>query len=147
MIDGATKGTPTYDAIETILKGPEVDMNGVWYRDKDGHPRHEARLRWWDGNATTLRAAALIPPGTQLFASDGTEVDELPDEPLDSVVPPYTGPEPVLFGHYWWRKESAEEINPLATCLDYSVAKNGVLRAYRWDGKATEIDPTEFVDA
>ena len=57
----------------------------------------------------------------------------------------YTGPEPVLFGHYWWRKESAEAINPLATCLDYSVAKGGVLRAYRWDGE-TEIDETKFVD-
>ena len=58
---------------------------------------------------------------------------------------PYTDPVPVLFGHYWWRKESAEPINPLATCLDYSVAKNGVLRAYRWDGE-TEIDGTKFVD-
>jgi hypothetical protein len=52
----------------------------------------------------------------------------------------------VLFGHYWWRKESAEPINTLATCLDYSVAKNGVLRAYRWDGEPGPIDDMLFVD-
>ena len=35
--------------------------------------------------------------------------------------------------------------NPLATCLDYSVAMEGVLRAYRWDDE-DEIDETRFVD-
>jgi len=146
VIDGTTKGTPTHDAIETVLKGPEVDLDGAWYEDKDGHRRHRARLRWWDSGATTLNDAALIPSGTKLFDADDREIETFPDRQLrDDEVQPYNGPEPVLFGHYWWRKESAEPINPLATCLDYSVAKNGVLRAYRWDGE-TEIDPTKFVD-
>ena len=146
VIDGTTKGTPTYDAIETVLKGPEVDLDGAWYEDKDGHQRHHARLRWWDSTATTLKDAALIPSGTKLFDADDREIEPLPDRKLrDDEVQPYTDPVPVLFGHYWWRKESAEPINPLATCLDYSVAKNGVLRAYRWDGE-TEIDGTKFVD-
>lgn len=146
VIDGTTKGTPTYDAIETVLKGPEVELDGVWYRDKDGHTRDHARLRWWDSTATTLRASAMIPDGTQLYDTHDRPVDALPDRQLDDdEMQLYTGPVPVLFGHYWWRKESAEAINPLATCLDYSVAKNGVLRAYRWDGE-TEIDETKFVD-
>jgi len=34
----------------------------------------------------------------------------------------------------------------MATCVDYSVAKHGVLRAYQWDGKANRLDPTNFVD-
>ncbi len=67
VIDGTTKGTATYEAIETVLKGPEVHLNGVRYEDKDGHRREHARLRWWDSGATTLRTAALIPPGTQLY--------------------------------------------------------------------------------
>ena len=146
VIDGTTKGTATYEAIETVLKGPEVHLDGVRYEDKDGHRREHARLRWWDSGATTLRTAALIPPGTQLYDAGDRPIDELPDRPLrDDEVQPYTGPEPVLFGHYWWRKESAEAINPLATCVDYSVAKDGVLRAYRWDGE-TEIDEDKFVD-
>ena len=146
VIDGTTKGTATYNAIETVLKGPEVDLDGVSYVDKDGHTRHHARIRWWDSGATTLNDAALIPSGTKLFDADDREIEPLPDRKLrDDEVQPYTDPVPVLFGHYWWRKESAEPINPLATCLDYSVAKNGVLRAYRWDGE-TEIDETKFVD-
>jgi hypothetical protein len=88
----------------------------------------------------------LITPGTQLYDPDDQPIDELPDRELhDDEMQTYTGPEPVLFGHYWWRKETAESINPLATCLDYSVAKGGVLRAYRWDGEP-EIDEHKFVD-
>jgi hypothetical protein len=146
VIDATTKQTPTYDAIETVLKGPEIDLDGVWYRDKDGHERRHARLRWWDSTATSLNSSVLITPGTQLYDPDDQPIDELPDRELhDDEMQTYTGPEPVLFGHYWWRKETAESINPLATCLDYSVAKGGVLRAYRWDGEP-EIDEHKFVD-
>lgn len=146
VIDATTEGTLTYKAIEVVLKGPEVDLDGVWYLDKDGHRRHHARLRWWDGTATSLRAAALVPAGTQLYGPDDQLIDELPDRLLsDDEAHPYTGPEPVLFGHYWWRQETAEPINPLATCLDYSVARGGVLRAYRWDGE-NEVDERKFVD-
>ena len=66
VIDGTTKDTPTYRAIEAVLKGPEVELDGVWYVDKDGHTRDHARLRWWDSEATTLRTATMIPHGTQL---------------------------------------------------------------------------------
>ena len=149
VIDGTTKDSATYDAIETVLKGPEINLDGAWYHDKDGHPRHDARLRWWDSKASTLQIGALIPPDTQLYDAHDQKIDELPDRDLrDDEVQPYAGPEPVLFGHYWWRKESAETITPdtVATCIDFSVAKGGVLRAYQWDGKTTEIDGTKFVD-
>jgi hypothetical protein len=147
VIDGTTKGTPTYDAIETVLKGPEVHLDGVRYLDKDGHERNHARLRWWDSEATTLRSAALIDDAAQLHDADGRPIDELHDRPLtDDELRPYTGPDPVLFGHYWWRKETAEPINPRATCLDFSVAKGGVLRAYRWDGE-DQLDENKLVEA
>jgi hypothetical protein len=146
VIDATTPGTAAHTAIETVLKGPEVHLDGVWYRDKDGHRRHGARLRWWDRTATTLTTSVSIPPGTQLYDTDDRPIDELADRELDDAeVPTYTGPEPVLFGHYWWRKESAEPVNRLATCVDFSVARGGVLRAYRWDGEP-EIDEAKFVD-
>jgi hypothetical protein len=47
---------------------------------------------------------------------------------------PYSGP-PVLFGHYWFTGKP-EVISPRFACLDYSVAKDGPLVAYRWDGEA-----------
>lgn len=148
VIDGTTKNTVTHEAIETVLKGPEVHLDGVKFHDNDGNPREHARLRWWDTNATTLRAAALIPPGTQLLDHrDDRTIDDVLDQSVDTnSLQFYTEPHPVLFGHYWWRKESPETFNPLATCVDFSVAKGGVLTAYRWDDES-ELDATKFVNA
>ena len=42
VIDATTKGTPTHEAVETVLKGPEGHLDGVRYLDKDGHPRDHA---------------------------------------------------------------------------------------------------------
>ena len=43
-----------------LLKGPEAHLpNGRSFHDKDGHLRHETRLRWWDPAATTFRTAAI----------------------------------------------------------------------------------------
>jgi len=47
--------------IETVLKGPEVSLQGRVHLDKGGDERRYARRRWWDPDATTLRSAALIP--------------------------------------------------------------------------------------
>lgn len=145
VIDGTTEGHATFEAIEVLIKGPEIELDGAWYRDKEGHPRYAARLRWWDATADTLRAAALIPPGTNMFGPDGAPVPAPTDRPLRAdEVAPYVGPCPVLFGHYWWKRGSSEPMNPLAGCLDFSVAKGGELAAYRWDGEA-ELDPSRLV--
>lgn len=120
------RSDPAFLAAEVLLKGPEVRLpNGHFFHDKDGHIRHEARLRWWDPNAVTFRTVAL---GMEDRESD------LPDEP----VPPdfvYTDTVPVLFGHYWMRGEPTI-LQPLASCLDFSVARDGYLTAYRWSGEA-----------
>jgi hypothetical protein len=43
---------------------------------------------------------------------------------------------PVFFGHYWVPADSAKEpLAPNVACLDYSIAKKGLLAAYRWDGE------------
>ena len=41
---------------------------------------------------------------------------------------------PVLFGHYWLDGRPAPQARNVA-CLDYSVARDGDLVAYRWDGE------------
>ena len=55
------KGTPTYAAVEIVLKGPEIELGETGYFDQDGDWRTRARFRWWDPEATTLRAAAELP--------------------------------------------------------------------------------------
>jgi hypothetical protein len=38
---------------------------------------------------------------------------------------------------YWLPPESPRPLTENVACLDYSVAKNGMLVAYRWDGERT----------
>lgn len=119
-------GTPEQAAADVLLKGPEAQLpGGQSFHDKDGHRRHEARLRWWDSGATTFRLAAL--------GLEGREA-ELPDDPVP-VDYHYQEPIPVMFGHYWMAGRP-HLLSPTASCLDFSVAKGGVLTAYRWSGEA-----------
>ena len=41
---------------------------------------------------------------------------------------------PVLFGHYWMKGNPILQKENVC-CLDYSIAKDGQLVAYRWDGE------------
>ena len=135
LVEACQRGTVSYDAIETILKGPEIALgDGQSYLDKDGHRRKDARARWWDGSATTLNALAEIPPGST--TPDGEPFPELPHTPVPStVIPRYTGDVPVVFGHYW-RSGAPHVINDRAVCVDFSAIKGGPMVAYRWSGEA-----------
>lgn len=119
-------GTPEQAAADILLKGPEVNLPaGHEFRDKDGHRRHEARLRWWDASATSFRTAVL--------GLEGREA-ELPDTPIPAGYH-YGESVPVMFGHYWMSGRP-HLMSPIASCLDFSIAKGGVLTAYRWSGEA-----------
>lgn len=66
-------GTPEYKAVEILLKGPEISLTKygqLGFKDKSGHVRHHARIRWWNSEATTLRELAEIP--RDALAEDGT---------------------------------------------------------------------------
>jgi hypothetical protein len=144
VIEGTTKGTATHTAVEHLLKGPEIHLGGIHYRDKDGHRREAARVRWWDAAATTLRRAVTLPSGTQLHDAADQPVDALPDRPVGDDIPRYTGPVPVLFGHYWFTGEPAV-LAPHAACVDYSAGKGGPLVAYRWHEGDIRLEDANFV--
>lgn len=130
----ATKGTPHFEALEVVLKGPEIDMCGFGYADKDGHCRDKGRLRWWDPEATTLATGVEIPGG--VTACDGSDFGPLPEAPLDRAALPTSSLDvPILYGHYWRSGPNPTIDNPKAACLDWSVAKDGPLVAYRWSGE------------
>ncbi len=128
MLLGSRKGHWAYEAIEIVCKGPEVALPpGVSFRDKEGKVRHEVRVQWWLPDVRTFREAAIGPAG---------DMDKIPDVPLPAEWKGhrYIGP-PVLFGHYWFTG-NPQVISPQFACVDYSVANNGRLVAYRWDGEA-----------
>jgi hypothetical protein len=101
-------GSAAFRAAEVLLKGPETHLpNGCSFRDKDGHLRHQARLRWWDPDATTFRTAVI--------GMEGHETD-LPDEPVPADFV-YRDETSVLFGHDWMQG-LPHVLHPHATCLD-----------------------------
>jgi hypothetical protein len=126
------KDSEEYRATETILKGPEISLKGYRaFKDKDGNIRHDARLRWWVGEATTLSELAEIP-GDAFDENDDT-YPGLPDVPMteahnflyDPLAPP------VFFGHYW-RSGTPELAGSNTVCVDFSaVQPRGSLVAYR----------------
>jgi len=118
-----------YEAIETLLKGKEIPLEaGIGFRDKDGTLRHHIRVRWWDREARTYRAAYLGPESVRTHIPEDVIAG---DHLLDYA---HTAP-PVFLGHYWMEGEPAPLAENIA-CLDYSVARpGGKLVAYRWNGE------------
>jgi hypothetical protein len=118
-----------FRAIETICKGPEVNLPaGAHYTDKEGRIRSEVRVRWWESDLSTFRKAAIGPLGDMAM---------IPDAPMpeDWRLPVTTGA-PVVFGHYWFNGQP-QVISDQFACIDYSAATTGPLVAYRWDGETT----------
>ncbi|PXW25224.1 UNVERIFIED_CONTAM: calcineurin-like phosphoesterase family protein [Williamsia faeni] len=145
----ATKGNPLYDAIEILLKGPEISLTDHGqppYMDKDRNTRDKARIRWWNEDATTLRDLAELSGNYTTEA--GEPYPELPAIPIDeserSFV--YGGGAPVFYGHYW-RQGSPEHLldwTKHTACVDFSAVKGGTLVAYRWSGE-TEIQHDHYL--
>ncbi|MGJ8670591.1 MAG: metallophosphoesterase [Oceanococcus sp.] len=130
LIAASRKGEPEYEAIELLLKGPEVSLPpGRSFSDKDKNPRTEVRVKWWlDPEKSSFHELVVGPPK----AIDAARDAALPDW----LVTPYPADAPpVMIGHYWMNGHPSPLAHNVA-CLDYSVAKGGELVAYRWDGEA-----------
>ncbi|AWT52258.1 Ser/Thr protein phosphatase family protein [Mycolicibacterium smegmatis MKD8] len=147
----STKGDELYDAVETLLKGPEislVDRGQPEYHDKDGHPRGSARVQWWNSEARTLRDIAEM--GGKFTTATGEPYPPLPELELSggdqSYV--YTAQVPVFYGHYWRQgsPKHRHDWTNYTACVDFSAVKGGKLTAYRWSGETT-IDPGHYVTA
>lgn len=123
---------PTHEvfrAIECILKGPELPLpKGVTVTDKEGNIRKRIRIRWFEPAANQTWASYSLPRKPELAA------DPVPE---DSPAVPYSSEAPPLFvGHFWLSDSTPEPLTPNIACLDFSVAKNGLMCAYRFDGES-----------
>ncbi len=126
-----------YEAIERILKGPEHLLpDALRFRDKDGHTRSHARLRWWKSQDRAM-SERLEFGGAVLSPDNLTLLDQM--EPIAAHPLP---DKPVFVGHYWQRGKPAP-LSEKVACVDYSVASGGRLTAYRWDGEQT-LEPGKF---
>ena len=139
LVKASRKSSNEYAAIETVLKGKEVELpKGHGFLDKDGHPRHAVRVRWFDANVLTYQQAFLGPEKAR---------SHIPEDPIgaDHLLQYSHADPPVFMGHYWLDGEP-ELLAPNIACLDYSVAAKtgGKLVAYRWDGER-ELSASKFV--
>ena len=129
MRSACREGEPLFDPIETLLKGKESPLpNGLSFADKDGHVRTKTRVRWYlSPEGHTYRTYAMT---NQVDCDFKLETDVYSDA---APYPP--DDKPVFVGHYWLSARRPELLAVNVACLDYSVAKDGFLCAYRWDGE------------
>jgi hypothetical protein len=128
-----------FEPVETILKGKEARLPpGATFRDKDGHERTSARVKWYEQPAGhTYRTYAM--------ASEPIESElPLPQDVIQAAVPYPEDAKPVFVGHYWLKGPQPELLRQNIACVDWSVAKGGFLCAYRWDGER-ELEVGKFV--
>jgi len=133
--DKDTLEPSVFKAVEALTKGIEVELpKHHSFKDKDGHVRSRVRVCWWDGNANTYRKAAMLNADLSAQIPD----DAIPEHKRIG----YGETKPLFVGHYWLTGQPVPFASNVA-CVDYSVAKDGKLVAYRWDGNPV-LDPDNF---
>jgi len=132
---GVQKGSPAYELVETLLKGPESALylpNGerTYFLDKGGNRRYNTRLRWFGNEHGRLRDLTLSipdePKGIDKLVGQSATFDR-------NAVNYYHGSTPVFFGLYWMIADEIDQaISHNAACVDYSSAKDGHLAVYKY---------------
>jgi hypothetical protein len=133
LAEASREGSPLYQAVECILKGPELHLPPGQDEtiDPDGTSRSMFRTQWYRSpqrdetcGSYTLPATSNPEPLTAEMIQQGQRVCQpyAPDNP------------PVFVGHYWLEGEPVL-LSTNVACVDYSVARGGPLCAYRWNGE------------
>ena len=130
LIESANKSAAEYKLVDCLLKGREIQRPGIYFRDKGGKKRNVYRIKWWK-QGKLLSKDALFE-----FPQDNDEVMPFELMGIEKSVP-------LFFGHYCLKDEKPVLQSNIACCLDFCVAKNGLLAAYRWDGEQ-ELVPEKF---
>lgn len=131
------KRHPLFSAIECVMKGPELKLpEGMTVTDKEGNIRKRIRIRWFEPPRQHTWATYSLPVKSNLPTTS---------VPANAPAVPYCKSEPPVFvGHYWLPESTPTPLKPNVACLDYSVAKHGMLCAYRFDGEAS-LSADKFV--
>ncbi len=140
LIAAHDKSRHEYHVFEETLKGKEFHLpDGKSFHDKDGFHRHHARLKWWTERIHPAKFK-------DIFISISPESENQPVE-FEYPIHPYPPDEkPVFFGHYWLREENPYLQSQNVCCLDFSVAKEGMLVAYRFNNEK-KLSENNFVIA
>lgn len=129
LVDSHQRGSVAYTVINDSIKGKEFNIpSGFSWPDKDGNMRKENRIKWWVSSEGSTYNEFLFDCPVELQ-------NEIIDEEVNAVVYPADAP-PVFFGHYWMNSPFPQIQTGNVACLDYSIAKDGILTSYRWHGES-----------
>ena len=129
LSDYDNKKSVVYSVFEELLKGKEYELlPGEEFLDKDGEIRKHARVKWFQPTEHRKYKKDVF---LGLSKEKGEQLVE--DSTLNKLHN-YSSEIPVFFGHYWLNGKPYHS-NHNAICLDYSVARNGHLVAYKFDKK------------
>ena len=141
LLEASTEeGHELYEAVETLLKGKELELpKGVSFLDKDLNQRNKIRVKWWENpKGKNYKEYAV-----KLETAYENLLDQIPENSsVNSIYNPKDTP--VFFGHYWLDEQKPSIQKPNVCCVDYSVANDGKLVAYRFDGE-TKLNNSKFV--
>jgi len=123
LVSSNQKDSQSYQAIEIILKGHEVEVpSELHFSDNYGKVRSNARVCWWNEERKIIIPSKAVDTETVNKYKHAIQTQKI------------TIQKPTFFGHYW-ETGTPTIINPKAVCLDYSVAKGHYLCAYRFGGE------------
>ena len=139
----AVNSSSESDAVEMVLKGPEIPLpRDNSYEDSEGTRRTRIRVKWWENPRGKSYRDLVFPESN--FPPDDEQPS--PEHYANITSYPESAP-PVFIGHYWHPPETPRVFgNGKIACLDYGVAKDGFLVAYRWDGEQV-LDQAKFITA
>lgn len=148
LVEASRKGTNAFDAVEVLLKGKEINLPAghPGIRDKDNNLRRKVRVKWWlspeerKTAATYDQVARIDERYLETLSKIRISADILKEFRDDRGS---AGSAPIFFGHYWFTGTPLP-LAKNAACLDYSVAKDGYLACYRWDGEQI-LEPSKFI--
>jgi hypothetical protein len=139
LVEGSNAESLLFAALEIVLKGKEMELPaGDSFLDKDGHPRTQARVRWFEPPHGHTVASYALP------AFPGITPAPLPAKVRAEARPYPADAPPVFFGHYWLDDPRPSPLASNVVCLDYSVAKGGFLCGYRRE-RDLSIESAGFV--
>ncbi len=140
FVEATREGSELYEAVEVLLKGPEIhlpDHGMLPYWDHEaGKERRKARIRWWDHEAASLPGLAELR-GAKFENRDPYPIYEPRDVDPKYLSFVYQDTVPLFYGHYWreWEPVHRDDWTAYTACVDFSAFRAGAMVAYRWNGE------------
>ena len=133
-----------YSILKEITCGIEIKLPKEYkFIDLKGLKHSNIRIAWWKPLKGSTYQNAIFPKKSGI-----TPDLKIPENKIPKIKKYSEKEKPIFFGHYWLSNENypREPITSNIVCLDYSVAKNGNLTAYRWDGE-NKLCKSKFIFA